>query len=102
MTLRISPDVATILEEDPTEAASEFGGGGPVLYVALLPSGPIHVLAGSALTIWELLDGRTLEGVVETVAALYDIPASSVRTAIRDTIDWWMRGDLVLDDAGEQ
>ncbi|MBK9710647.1 MAG: PqqD family protein [Kouleothrix sp.] len=43
-------------------------------------SGRAHVINGAAARIWELCDGRaTLDQVVSTFAAPYDISASVVR-----------------------
>lgn len=96
--LRVRPDIATIRDDEPSEAATELVETGPVLYVAALPAGPIHVVGGSALVIWESVDGRTPDEVVETVAAAYDLSAETVRADVLDHLERLRHDGLIEDD----
>lgn len=95
--LRIHPDVAVILDDEPSDAATAVVDSGPALYAARLPSGPIHVFGGSALTIWELLDGQTAEEVVAEVAAAYGLEPEAVRGDVLTHLDVLRRDGLIED-----
>jgi hypothetical protein len=54
-----------------------------VIYVASLPDGPILVLRGTALTVWqEAVSPSGDQGLAERVADLYHVPVGEVRAAV--------------------
>jgi hypothetical protein len=60
---------------------------GDVVYVALLPRGPITVLEGSALTIWRAATSGPFESTAERVAQSVGLEPEEVRETVVDFLD---------------
>jgi hypothetical protein len=58
-------------------------------------SADTHVMAGAAATVWRLLDGVTMDELVEDVAGVVDVPKSDVARDIEQILEDMIERDLI-------
>lgn len=88
----VSVDAATPFRRGATMNWVEAGSE---VVVVDSTSADTHVMAGAAAVVWRLLDGVTMDELVEDVLGVVDLPRSDVQSDIEQILEDMIERDLI-------